>query len=233
MSGMVTTRGNAAPKEWAWSYSKLKNFEICPKRHWHIDIQKDVKEEESEQLAYGNNLHTHMANYVSKNIPLPIPYNSAVNQHWADIVLAAPGTTLVEQKYAIRRDFSACPGYFDRDVWYRGIGDVVKIHGPVALVIDWKTGKIVEDSVQLALMAQCVFSHFPVVQAIRAEFIWLKEDASTRQNFKRADMVSMWNGLLPRVQTLENASKSMTYPPKPGHLCRKWCPVVGCPHQGV
>lgn len=230
MAGPITTR--STPKEWAWSYSKLKNYEICPKRHFHIDIAKDVKEEESEQLAYGNNLHTHLANYVSKNVMIPVPYNTPINQKWADIIRDAPGTTLVEQKYAIRRDHTPCT-YFDHQTWYRGIGDVVKLMGQVGLIIDWKTGKIVEDSVQLALMAQCMFSHYPELQAVRAEFIWLKEDATTRQNFHRADMIPFWNSMKGRVDTLENASKTMTYPPKPGYLCRKWCPVTGCPHQGI
>lgn len=237
MSGPTTTYGN--PKEWSWSYSKLKNFEVCPKRHFHIDLARDVKEEESDNLIYGNLLHEHMAKYVDKGIALPAgttgdfpPYNSPVNQKWADIVKNAPGRTLVEQKYAITRAHEPRK-YFDRDVWYRGIGDVVKLNGPVGLIIDWKTGKIVEDSVQLALMAQCMFSHYPELQAVRAEFVWLKEDATTRQNFKRTDMVGLWNSLMPRVNTLEASSKAMNYPPKPGHLCRKWCPVTQCPHQGV
>ncbi len=105
--------------------------------------------------------------------------------------------------------------------------------GQVALAIDWKTGKILEDGVQLALMAQCVFSHYPTVQKIRTEFIWLKEDATTRADFTRADMVKVWAGVLPRVQLLENAIKTANFPPKPGGLCRRFCPIVACPHHGV
>ena len=52
----VTTTRNK-PKAFAWSYSRLKNFESCPKRHYHVDVVKDVREEESEQLKWGNALH--------------------------------------------------------------------------------------------------------------------------------------------------------------------------------
>ena len=42
------------PKPFAWSYSRLKNFEVCPKRHFHVDIAKDFREEEGESLVWGN-----------------------------------------------------------------------------------------------------------------------------------------------------------------------------------
>ncbi len=31
----------AKPKEWSWSYSKLKNYEVCPKRHYEVDVLKN------------------------------------------------------------------------------------------------------------------------------------------------------------------------------------------------
>ena len=85
---------------------------------------------------------------------------------------------------------------------------------------------------QLALMAQCVFAHHPSIEKIRTEFVWLKEEATTRADFTRADMVGVWAGLLPRVKTLEDAYASANFPPKPGYLCRRFCPVTSCPHHG-
>lgn len=229
MTTTVTTRGK--PKSFSWSYSKLKNFESCPKRHWHIDIAKDIKEEESDQLLYGNTLHKVLAEAISGKNPLPQPFNHL--QTWVDKLQPSAGARiLVEQQLAITSDFGPTE-WFGRDAWYRGIADVIKVVGPVALVFDWKTGKILEDGVQLALMAACVFAHHPEVQKIRTEFIWLKEDATTRADFSREDMVKVWAGVLPRVKTLEDAHKSTTFPAKPGSLCRKWCPVDVCPHKGT
>lgn len=227
MSGPVTTYNS--PKAWAWSYSKLKNYEVCPKRHHHVDILKDVVEPMSAQLEYGNALHNEFARTILAKGQLLSSY--AEHQKWVDRVLTGEGNILVEQKYAIRADFSPCT-YFDKQAWYRGIGDVVKLNGEVGLVIDWKTGKIVEDSVQLMLMAQCLFSHYPELQAVRAEFVWLKEDATTKQIFKRADMPAHWAGLMPRVAQLEAAAKNNDYPAKPGYLCKRWCSVTKCPHHG-
>lgn len=225
----VTTGGRA--KKFSWSYSKLKNFEVCPKRHWHVDIQKDAREEDSEQLQYGNSLHKALAAAISGTEPLPKPF--ANMQGWVDKVTSGSyDKILVEQQLAIRDDYGPTE-WFGKDAWYRGIADVIKLWGPVAVVLDWKTGKVKEDGVQLALMAACVFAHYPEVQKIRTEFIWLKEDAQTRADFSRADMAGMWNGVMPRVQMLEAAAKTTSYPAKPGALCRRWCPVTQCPHHGV
>lgn len=224
----ITTTRNR-PKPFAWSYSKLKNFESCPKKHWHVDVQKDFKEEESESQQWGNIAHKKLAERLSKGTPLP-----AGMQHfekWCERILVGGGDILVEQQLAIDKDFNACK-WFGDDVWYRGIADVIKINGPVALAVDWKTGKILEDSVQLGLMAQCIFAHHPSIQRIRTEFIWLKEDASSRADFKRGDMAQLWRSIWTRVEQLKHAHETTSYPAKPGGLCRNWCPVKTCPHHG-
>ena len=228
----VTTGGK--PKPFAWSYSKLKNFETCPKRYYNIDVAKLVKEEESEQLTYGNTLHKVLAEAISGKAPLPDHFRHL--QSWVDKLTRTDGKLLVEQQLAIDINFGPTE-WFSKTAWYRGIADVIKIVGApgaqVAVVLDWKTGKILEDGIQLALMAQCVFAHHPDIQKIRTEFVWLKEDATTRADFTRDDMVKVWAGLMPRVQTLENAHKAANFPPKPGYLCRKWCPVDACPNHGI
>lgn len=222
----------APPKEWAWSYSKLKNYDVCPKRHYEVDVLKNYSDNDGAgqaKLAEGNDAHDCLAKACRDALPLPERFKHY--QIWVDRVRAGPGQLLVEQKYAITRDFRPTT-YFARDVWYRGIGDVVRIDGPVALVLDWKTGKILEDSVQLMLMAQCLFSHYPQLKRVRSEFVWLKDECTSPEVFDRQEVANAWIDLLPRVATLEQASKTMTFPPKPGGLCKKYCPVVSCPFHG-
>lgn len=224
---LTTTR--RTPKPFAWSYSKLKNFETCPKRHYEIDITKNVREEEGEALIWGNRVHAAFAERLGKGTPMPVGMEQW--EPWCERILTPPGNVLVEQKLAISKDFAAVE-FFDRSAWFRGVADVLKINGPVALAIDWKTGKIVEDSQQLALMAACIFAHHPQVHKIRTEFAWLKEDASSRADFDRAEMATMWAALWPRIEALEHAHNTTSYPAKPGRLCRSWCPVTSCPHHG-
>lgn len=221
--------GGAVVKPFVWSYSKLKNFETCPKRHWHLDIQRDVREEESKALTYGNMVHSAFADRLSKGVPFAKPFEQF--EPWAERILTGGGNILVEQKLGLREDFGPC-SFFDKQVWYRGVADFIKIVGRVALVGDFKTGKIIDDGSQLALMAQCVFSHHPEVEKIRSEFIWLKDDATTRADFTRADMANVWKGLYPRVDLLRRAHETTSYPPKQGGLCKRYCPVRQCPHNG-
>lgn len=230
MVTLSTTRNR--PKPFTWSYSKLKNFETCPKRYYAIDVEKKYKEnDEAGHLGYGNLVHEGLANAINHE-HTPLPDTLKKLQPWVDKVLGgSKGTILVEQQMAITKDFKKT-GWFDEDVWYRGVGDVVKLVGPVALVIDWKTGKILEDGIQLALMAQCVFAHHPQIHKIRTRFVWLKEDATTDADFTREDMVGVWAGLLPRVTTLRTAHEQMNFPPKTNGLCKRFCIVESCPYRG-
>jgi len=215
-------------KEWSWSYSKLKNFDVCPKRMYEIDLCGNFKEDMAPggPLAQGNAVHAALAKRLKDKTPLPDEMKKY--EYWIDRVERGAGKLLVEQKYAITRDFRPT-SYFAGDVWYRGIGDVVRVDGYVALVLDWKTGKVLEDSVQLMLMAQCIFSHFPEVTHVRSSFVWLKEECETPELLTRKEVADQWISLLPRVMAMEAAAKTLTYPPKPSGICMTYCRVASCP----
>lgn len=226
--------GHTAPpriKGFSWSYSKLKNFEVCPKKMHEVDILKSYSEPDDPNgpLVWGNRVHKALAEALSGKCPLPAEMQEYAP--WVDRVKRGSGQLYVEQKYAITRDFRKT-AYFADDVWYRGVGDVVRLADNIALVLDWKTGKILEDSVQLMLMAQCLFAHYPQLQYVRSEFVWLKDDCTTPELFTRQEVADQWVGLLDRVNSLEQAAKNQDYPPKPGRLCKNYCPVVSCPFHG-
>lgn len=221
--------GTLKPKAFSWSFSKLKNFETCGFRHLNVDLLKTAVEAPSEALNYGNQVHGALAAACGKGVPLPDEF--VYLNKWVKKILAGPGALLVEQKYAIMRNFGKC-SYFAPVAWYRGIGDIVRLSPPVALILDWKTGKIKEDSVQLALMAQCIFSHYPDITHVRSEFVWLAEDCTSPEVFTKQDLVDMWPDLLRRVELMEHAAKTNTYPKKPGGLCVNYCPVTSCEFHG-
>lgn len=234
MSVVQTIYRNGGPKAkpFSWSYSKLKNFRACPKRHYNVDIAKTYKEEEGEQLRWGNHLHSEFARYLDgreTDLPLDLSQHRVMLKRYRD----APGDKHVELKLAITADLQPCE-FFDRKVepWYRGVVDFLLIKGPVAAALDWKTGKIVEDSEQLGLTAAMIFAHFPQVQAVRTEFVWLKEDAITRADYKPESMTEFWGKLLPDVNVMKRAHETQEYPPRPNGLCKSYCPVTSCPYHG-
>lgn len=217
-------------KQWAWSYSRYKAYDACPKRHYEVDIAKNFTDS-SEQLDWGNEVHKALENAVLGKAPLPDGMRDY--QRWVDEIKDAPGTLLVEQQYAITKDFRPTD-WFAPDVWFRGICDVLRVSpsGRTALARDYKTGKIKHDSRQLMLLAQCVFVHHPSVRRIKTEFIWLKEGCTGEETFDRDTIVNEWAPLMPLVKRMEQSSKTMDYPPKPCGLCARYCPVMSCQFHG-
>jgi hypothetical protein len=215
----------------SWSYSKLKNYETCPKRHYHYDIAKDVRDPETAEILHGNRMHDAYAKYLKAGTPLPAEFQSA--RSVLDKLRAAPGKKHVEQKWAITSSFQHAP-WQSRDAWYRGVADFgnhnVDTH--TFTIIDWKSGKVKEDTTQLALLAALTFINFPTVQRVRAALMFMAYGQAEKAEYVRGDQKEIWTEILPRVKALRVASESKDYPPKPGFLCRKWCGVVSCPHHG-
>jgi len=228
---MVTYTNGKNQKAFSWSYSKLKNFKTCGFRYQKIDHEKKYQEDfTGEHLQWGKQVHTAFEKRVRDGTPFP--KGMEYFEPMVENLVNASGKILVEQQLAIRKDLTACD-WFAKDTWFRSIADYLRIDGRVALAIDYKTGKIIEDSQQLALIAECVFAHYPQVDAVRSEFWWLKDDAATRGDFYRSKRKETWARVLPDVMTLEQAHLTMNFPPKPSGLCRKHCIVKECKHHGV
>jgi PD-(D/E)XK nuclease superfamily len=215
-------------KEWSWSYSKYKNYDTCPKRHYEVDIAKNYTDS-SEQLMWGNQVHDALAKAAAKGAALPDSMKDY--QKWIDDIKDVPGTLLVEMKMAINKAFQPT-SWFANDAWFRGICDIALIGHRNALARDYKTGKMTHDARQLMLMSQCIFAHYPKVQHIDTQFVWLKEGCTTPESFDRDTIVREWPPVLDHVKQMKQAADTMTYPPKPGKLCARYCPVLSCPYHG-
>ena len=42
-----------------WSYSSISLFDQCPKKYFHLKVEKSVHEPESEAMHYGKDMHLH------------------------------------------------------------------------------------------------------------------------------------------------------------------------------
>lgn len=218
--------------KFSWSYSKLKNFETCPRRHQELDIKKAWPEEPSEQLVYGDAVHKAMAKALRNKQELPAAYQAF--QPWVDKILRIPGELLVESecKWAVTEDLQPT-AWFSEKAWLRSIADAVVLDGDIALVVDFKSGKSAnQDPVQLMLISLIMFIHFSRLQCIRADFIWLQEDSQTTQVLYRNECADQWAGIMPRIKRLQQATIDGIFPPTPNRFCKKWCPVKSCEYWG-
>ena len=203
--------------------------------------------EDSTALDYGVKVHDALA-YAIGNVggktpngsdARPLPAEFSELQPFVDDLRAARNNgayVATELSLAINRDFSVCAWNDWDNVWYRAKADVVIMKGPVLIGKDWKTGKPLDDSPQLRMTAICLFAAYPEAQAIQSTFEWLKTDESSKEVMRRNQIPAVWNEIAPRVDALERAYKNPdlqeAFPPNPGALCKRYCPVTVCPFHG-
>jgi len=214
-------------KPFAWSYSALTTYELCPKKYYHLYVAKDVRDADSSFSADGKIVHDAMRARVIDGKPLPL--NLRHYEKIAAKFAAAPGEKYGEMKLAINRKFEPCD-YFASDVWVRVIIDLAIVQGDSAIVVDWKTGKVKDDPTQMALNAAVLARWMPEISLFKTLFVWLQSNNLTPKNYTVNKFTAVWNDLLPRVAKIEEARKTTTFPAKQGPLCG-WCPVKSCPHH--
>lgn len=213
----------------AWSYSKLNSFETCPKKFYHNTIAKDFKESESDVMRYGKEVHTAIEKRIAMGLkfPLHLTHLEPIVAKFAD----ANGTKLVEQQLAINENFQPT-GWFDNDVWCRTVIDLAIVGGEHAVLVDWKTGRMSDDFTQQRLAAAIFFIYHPEVKSADIMYYWLKDKKPTVEQLNREDVKHVWAPLIKRVQKFNLAHKTTDFPPRPGGLCKRYCPVTTCPHHG-
>lgn len=115
------------------------------------------------------------------------------------------------------------------------------------------TGKTKPNSLQLTLSTLLCFHSYPALEKVRTVFFWLPETdprkRTTQKLFIRRDsdvlqttddkgkqaMLTFEEAWEPFVNTIDQMKWSLqhdTWPAKPSGLCKAWCPVLSCPHNG-
>lgn len=217
-------------KPLAWSHSALNDFNTCPKAYFHKRIAKDVVDTAGEAAMWGDRVHkafeAYLKGYKAGAILDP---ELEIYQGYLDNIAARPGEMYVEMQLAINKKLEPCD-WFAKDVWMRGIIDVLHVNGTVGTVLDHKTGKPKSDPRQLKLFALLVFIHFPEVVQCDSEFQWLKFGTTDSASYLRSQEGGLWQELLPDLLRYRTAFKLEVFNPRPSGLCNGWCPVKQCQH---
>ena len=215
----------------AWSYSSLSAAMTCLRRYYLTRVTKEVVEPPTQATIWGNEVHSALEHRIKEKKPLPAGMEKfeAVAQElesWSD-------KWVTEERFGLTENLEPT-GFFDKDVWCRGVLDVYTIHKNRAFVADYKTGKMRPDLDQLKLFAAAIFHKYPHVDEIKTAFLWLNHDKKTVETFDRSDLKFIWNHFLPKLRRLENAYEQNVWPANPSGLCRNWCPVGRhrCEHCG-
>lgn len=218
----------------AWSYSSIKMFEQCPKKYFHLKVVKDYKEPfGGEAILYGNQFHEAAEFFVKGTKPLPAKFDFA--RAALESLKNLPGKKHCELKLGLTENLEAC-GFFDKDVWFRSIVDLLIIDEKtgVAYIVDYKTGKSATyaDVGQLELMALAVFKHYPKVKKIKAGLLFVVCNAFIKETYPLSSESELWAKWLGEYGKIQKAHKTGVWNPQPSGLCRNWCVVLSCAHNG-
>jgi PD-(D/E)XK nuclease superfamily len=227
----------APPTRRHWSYSALNNFTNCPRKFHAYEIAKTVREPENPAMLEGKRVHALMAEYISKRTHLPKQYERY--ERWADDRTQGD-RIMTEHKMGMTFQLEPCE-FFDRKktVWLRTIADLLVLTGDQALSVDWKTGKepnpvfeVLPANFQLRCTAVCIFLHFPQINFIESEYVYLNEGNYTDFTMDRSDLREFIPQMYEYAGTLNRAVRNNHFPPRPSGLCKKHCAVTSCEYHG-
>lgn len=219
----------------------MGDFENCPKSFYEKRITKSVRDTQGEEATWGDHVHKFFEYTIKsmQGLPLDAVQTTLILQGNEEPALTKylpiiqslfamePDVMIAENQMAINKAIQPCD-WFAKDVWCRGIIDVMLIKGNRARAIDWKTGKRKFNSRQLKLFALMVFIHYPQVMECKTDFVWLKTGEIDSETYKREQEAELWQEFLPSLAKYNAAFKAEIFPPRKSGLCNGWCPVTSC-----
>jgi hypothetical protein len=216
---------------YTWSYSSLDLFDQCPHKYYRLRVKKDIKEPPSEHLSYGLDVHKAAEEFIRDGVPIPEKYSYLVPA--LTKLRDYEGEKLCEYRMGLTRKLEPC-AFYDKQVWWRGIADLIVLQGDSAKIVDYKTGKSSKyaDTKQLELLSLAVFKHFPQVKRVKGGLLFVVAGDFIRDEYS-ADKVNVyWERWLTGTARLEQAFEVSVWNPRPNFTCSKWCPVKDCAHNG-
>ena len=217
--------------KYTWSYSSINLFKQCPHKYYRLRVVKDIVEPPAEHLNYGLEVHKAAEDYIGKGTPIPEKY-IFIKEH-LDKLNLIKGEKLCEYKMGLTSNLDPC-GFFDKNVWWRGVADLIILNGDKAYIIDYKTGKSAKyaDTKQLELLSCALFKHFPEVKKVKGGLLFLVANDLVKDDFEVDNEGVYWTKWLEDTQRLEAAIQNDVWNKKPNFSCRSWCSITDCEHNG-
>ena len=214
-----------------WSYSSIKLFDQCPKKYYHLRVAKDVKEPETDAMLYGTMFHEAAELYIKDGTPIPPQFTFVKST--LDNLKKLEGDKYCEFEMGLTENLEPC-GFKDKDVWWRGIADLLVINGDEARCLDYKTGKSAKyaDTDQLELMALAIFKHFPQIKKVKAGLLFVVSKNFIKDSYNAENQDKMWLKWFTEYNRMKFSYEKNVWNPRPSGLCRKHCSVLECAHNG-
>ena len=213
----------------------LKAFENCPFKGYRMYIAKDLpRTKATEAMTWGQDVHKALDARISKDTPLPAtmiqfePMAAAIKSFPSAMPVEVPPHVYTEEKLGVNKSGQGV-GFFDDDVFGRGVIDVLMVRAPIAVIVDWKTGKRREDPAELEIFAMLLQATRPHIATILGTYEWLQE-GEVGKMYDLSDTGTTWKAVNKQMQEITKMQKTLDFPKTPNPLCG-WCPVLDCVHN--
>lgn len=216
----------------AWSYSSIKTFDQCPKKYYHLKVAKDVKDSDTAATLYGTELHSAAEFFIRDGTEIPAKFSFV--RDTLEALRKIEGEKHCEIKLGVaKKDGKYIPcEFFDKNVWWRGIADLLIVQGDKGFLVDYKTSKNAKyaDTKQLDLLAGAVFLHYPQIKTLKSALLFVVSNEVVQKEHEAMFATAYMSTMHPELTRLEAAMTNNVWNPNSGPLC-KFCPVVECPHN--
>lgn len=210
----------------AQSPSSLQTYLTCPRQYYAKYISKEVKFQQNAAAAFGEKVHKEIEDFLLARAELP--------QHISPMkpLLEALRGALVgaETKLAINKAGQPVE-FFASDAYQRCIIDAIATNpqGTHIVCVDWKTGKKRDAQMQHDFLKKCALAHFPNAERVSTHFVYFYRGQSDKQEHRRGQPFTLLDS---RMADLQTAYTTDSFPPTPNGLCKRYCDVLSCPHNG-
>lgn len=214
----------------AWSFSGMKLYETCPRKYHAEKVEKLYPFKDTKATIYGKEVHLAAEEYIRDGKDLAKGYEQF--RPMLDKLKNMKGEKLCELQMALTEELTPTE-FLAKDVWVRGIADLIIINGETARVVDYKTGSAkYPDTGQLELMALMLMAYYPEVKHVKAGLLFMLHDTFITAEYHRDDIDEMWQRWKNKYARLAASYEHNKWSPNPNGLCRKWCPVEHCEFNG-
>lgn len=217
-----------------WSHTRLADWIQCPYKFHEKHIAKTAKVRETEAMRKGNKLHRELE--LASRAKEQVALSSDLAAVAAAVEKLRKLGGYAELAIGVKRDWSPCE-FFDKEVWGRCKVDrlILNSDRPVALIVDWKTGKPknkkYQGDAELKLHSLIVQAHYPHLKAISGFYVYTQDGSIWPEG--KPHVFNMFNyerhqldELMGRIEYAVANGKCGT---RKNSLC-PWCEVTHCKH---
>jgi len=213
-----------------WSFSALKDFEVCPYKVYLGRVEKhgrpDYSDKPDHPLTRGSRIHKEAELFVKGEGPFTRDLQKHKDRLCELQEVFTEGRLEVEQSWWANSDW-APTSYNEPDKWVTVICDAFEhnLNLTNACVTDYKSGKSwgneVKHTEQMQLYAVAAFMRYPELLSVDVELIYLDEKTVKRRTYLRpaiAVYIERWTKRAVRLTSCVN------FPAKPNKSNCRYCP---------